>query len=88
MRAVRVGVSWQLLFEMLTEGWKIEHCECIKGLPNDAEYVRGYTRELGGVVEKPDVFLVFTHDSFADIEPGEVIPEFTPEFQIKSPEEI
>ena len=82
----RVTISWQLLLEMMTKGWSVEHCECIEGLPLGAEYIRGYTKQLCNTVETPDVVLVFTHESFEPVSPGKEIPELTPVFQVKYPE--
>ena len=69
-RIVRVGMSFELLFDIMRLGYKIENgIECIEGLPKDAEYLYAY-------VDNTNVlYLVFQHSTFDEVELGAMIPE-------------
>ena len=70
-RVVRVGMTFDLLFDIMKEGYKMENgIECIEGLPADVEYVDSY-------VDNPTriLYFVFRHPTFREVELGEMIPE-------------
>ena len=70
-RMVRVGMSFDLLFDIMSKGYRIENgIECIEGLPEDVEYVESYVDSLTRIL-----YLVFRHPTFRKVELGEVIPE-------------
>ena len=70
-RLIRVGVSFELLFALMRKSYRVEHgIECIEGLPDDAEFVESYTD-----LQSRILYLVFRHESFAEGEPGDMIPE-------------
>jgi hypothetical protein len=70
-RIVRVPISFALLIELMTKGFKNSgSIECTEGLPDGAVYVRSYTDE-----EKKTGYLVFEHESFEPVEEGAWIPE-------------
>lgn len=70
-RLVRVGMSFDLLFGIMELGYKIENgIECIEGLPSGAQFVESYTD-----LQTRVLYLVFSHPSFAEGEPGDMIPE-------------
>ena len=70
-RMVRVGMSFDLLFDIMSKGYRIENgIECIEGLPEDVEYLDSYVDNYTRIL-----YLVFRHPTFEDIELGKTIPE-------------
>ena len=70
-RLVRIGISFELLFDIIRLGYRIENgIECIEGIPDDAEYVYAYTDDNDKIL-----YLVFSHPTFEEVSPGSMIPE-------------
>ena len=81
LRYAVVYISGELLQEIITEGWRVGDTgifACTKGLPVGAKYVGEYS----GLVENSPltIGLVFSHESFDAISPGEKIPAISVEF--------
>ena len=71
MRVKRVDTSDTLLQQWITQGNETPAMVCTEGLPEGAEFVSsGYEGPLGAGI----VYLVFRHDSFEDVPPGEDLP--------------
>ena len=69
-----VRISTDLFSEWLKQGWKIPDdrvvaIECIKGLPQDARYIRTYYDET-----RDQIVMVFEHLSFDHVPEGTEIP--------------
>ena len=70
-RIVRVGMSFDLLFDIMEFGYRIENgIECIEGVPGDAEFVDSYVDTSTRIL-----YLVFRHQTFDEVEFGAMIPE-------------
>jgi len=70
-RMVRVGMTFDLLFDIMRLGYKIENgIECIEGIPEDAEYIDSYADNSARIL-----YLVFRHSTFEEVKLGDVIPE-------------
>ena len=70
-RLVRVGITFDLLFDIMRLGYKVENgIECIEGLQEDAEYLYAYADAATHIL-----YLVFCHPSFDKVELGAMIPE-------------
>lgn len=70
-RIVRVGMSFDLLLDIMRLGYKIENgIECIEGIPEDAEYIDAYCDNQTRIL-----YLVFRHPTFDEVELGHTIPE-------------
>ena len=64
-----MAFSPELVQELVTQGNVIERGECIEGLPEGAVYIDASWDSWRRVL-----YMVFTHDSFEDVPPGEVLP--------------
>lgn len=66
---IRVVISVELFTEILTTGWSGDGVQCVKGLPEGAEFVNmGYD-------PISDAFsLIFQHESFPPTDPGQMLP--------------
>jgi hypothetical protein len=93
-RQVRISIDFLMLTQLLTGGnhtyarrgnrvamWFPAYC--VEGLPPDAELVRSYTDEARGCG-----VLVFEHESFEPVDPGNYPPELTPVFQVEMALEV
>lgn len=70
MRVKALYVTYSLLADMFTVGWKGDGVECVKGLPEGARLVQSYDMpEVGCAV------LVFEHPDFEDVQPFELPPK-------------
>ena len=83
----KVGISGELLTEMITEGWQAgsadEVVRCIEGLPPGAMFVRSYVEPRWNTVE-PRMFvayLVYEHPGWPDEPPGYLLSELRVTFQ-------
>lgn len=76
---VAVPVHFDLLFEMMKQGYKIGHdgtwIECTKGLPENAVCVGSFTDESSHTAT-----LLFQHESFEPVPLGHPFPERVIEF--------
>jgi hypothetical protein len=78
-RLVRVAISDCLLQEWITQGYSIGHPDkivCEKGLPEGATLVNSYYDGQRG-----EAYLIYQHESFAEVPLAEKIPYFTPQFR-------
>lgn len=67
---VRVAIAFELIANMLTEGWRTgPGVYCKRGLPHDAILVNSIYSD-----EESCTYLVFAHPSFAPVAPGQPIP--------------
>lgn len=76
-RIAQVKIALELLQELMTAGNGLCGVECVEGLPEGADFLYFITRGYG---RHGDLGMVFQHDSFEDVQPGEVIPILTPAF--------
>lgn len=79
---VRVPISSTLLFDMFTKGWESGPIRCVDGLPKGARFINSYFD-----ADKHVAFVVFEHESFADVAAGEIIPEIRVMFERVSSEQ-
>ena len=77
-RCKLVPVSFEILLEMITEGWTTGDyvITCTKGLPKDAQFVRSWYDEMRG-----QALLVFYHPDFPEVDTTVYLDYFVPEFQ-------
>lgn len=81
VKQVVAFVSPILLSEMMVVGWKIPNdgrysIETIEGVPTDAKYLRGFYDS------QSDLFgLVFEHESFAETQRGQALPNIYVTYQ-------
>jgi hypothetical protein len=69
-RLVRVAIAFELLANMMTEGWNVgPGVYCAQGLPTDAMLVNSTYSD-----EESCTYLVFAHSSFAPVAEGHPIP--------------
>ena len=69
-RIVRVGISFQLLVEMVKTDWVSRNgVRCIEGIPPDAEFISSYVSQV-----EDCAYLVFYHPIFAEVSEGDEIP--------------
>jgi len=74
-KQVSVRVSPELLAQMCSTDWCIprhdlESIWCVEGVPPGARYIRGFYDSM-----RDEFGMVFEHESFADIESGNALPE-------------
>lgn len=77
VRHAYIPIATFILVEMMTEGWEGTGIKCTEGLPEDAEYVRQFYKEMSD-----EVCLVFSHPSFDLVERGGLIPQINATYQI------
>ena len=75
MRIVKVPILTWRFQDLITAGTG-KAMQCAKGLPEGAEFVRSYVNE-----ETSIAWLVFQHESFADIPPGGHAPPLSIEWR-------
>lgn len=83
-RLVRVGISFDLLLDMIRVGWKTPEgyiVECIKGIPPDTVFIDCYTDWA-----YKTAYFVFFHPSFEIAEVGALLPEIPIEHQMTKAE--
>jgi hypothetical protein len=74
----RIAIGYEMLVEMLTAGWTSRPgwIECIRGLPEGAEFVYSYFDERTQLC-----WLGFSHPSFEPVELGAEVPIIQPLFR-------
>lgn len=68
-RLVCVRVSQPFLIYLFTKGNKTSAVECVEGLPEGAKFHNSYYEW-----ESNSAYLVFSHESFAEVPDGEKLP--------------
>ena len=71
-RLARVRISQELWQDWMTEGYKSGGFKCDKGLPEGAEFLY-FARD--DRANYGDLSMVFQHESFDNVELGNMIPE-------------
>ena len=71
VRQLDFRLSPEILQYMITRGWKGDGLECTAGLPPDAKFIRVF---LSGQDNFQYIHLVFEHESFAEVDPGNPLP--------------
>ena len=72
-KVISVPISHEVWQEAMTEGHIINGMECIRGLPEGAEYLSSFYDDL-----RRTLHLVFYHESFRNVKPGEQMPQINP----------
>ena len=76
---MRVSVSYELLIEMITHGYKTTGIiETVSGIPREAIFC-GSSFDAQSMT----AYLVFSHDSFLPIQDGESVPELRVSWKVE-----
>ncbi len=75
-RLIRVPIHLDLWLDAVRQDSEHPAYKCVEGIPQDAEFISSGFDEQARVT-----YLIFRHDSFAEVEPSEQLPEFVPMLQ-------
>lgn len=81
-RLRRVPINMDMLFDIFTEGWEVgtnAYIRCYQGLPKGSKFISAGYDPLSGSEQ-----LIFEHESFEPVKPGEIIPVLYIGHEIKS----